>query len=271
MAMTSRRRKKAPPVRVTREAAIIMPFRDAMVPLDLPKAQAWIKSPGGTTQNCRLDPLCFADSVGTARIGMTRKKIIKYALILTGITAIVFSACAGLLAWSGMQDDLHHADVALVLGNTVDPDGSPSPRLRARLERTLELYRLGYFPTVIVSGGIGKEGYDEAAVMKKYLSARGIPESAIIADNQGTTTFASAQNTLRILREQKLGSVLVVSQYFHIPRARIALGKSGVSPVYSAHAYYFEARDIYSTAREVIGCIEYECRRYDAPREKNDN
>ena len=200
---------------------------------------------------------------------MTRRKIIKCTLAAAGAVLPVLLACAGFLAWCGLQDDLHHADAALVLGNTVEPDGSPSPRLQARLDRTLELYRAGYFPMVIVSGGIGKEGYDEAAVMKKYLSARGIPEGVIIADNQGTTTYASAQTALRILRGEKLASVMVISQYFHIPRARIALKKSGISPVYSAHAHYFEARDIYSTVREVFGCIEYQFRRYDAPANEN--
>ncbi len=203
------------------------------------------------------------NKVRTAPLNMTRRKIIKYAAFLTGISMIGILAAAGLLAWSGLHDNIQHADVALVLGNTVEPDGTPSPRLQARLDRTLELYRQDYFPEVIVSGGIGKEGYDEAVVMKNYLTAHGLPAARIIADNQGITTYASARNTLRILHEQKLSSVMVISQYFHIPRTKMALGKFGVSPVYSAHAHYFEARDIYSTLRELIGCIEYQFRRYD--------
>ena len=46
---------------------------------------------------------------------------------------------------------------------------------------------------------------------------------------------------------------MVVSQYFHVPRMRLALERAGVTPVYSAHAQYFELRDVYSIAREVVG------------------
>ncbi|HET7233802.1 MAG TPA: hypothetical protein VFJ16_27575 [Longimicrobium sp.] len=44
-----------------------------------------------------------------------------------------------------------------------------------------------------------------------------------------------------------------MSQYFHVPRCR----RAGVARVYSAHARYWEARGLYSTAREVIGYAAY--------------
>jgi len=177
-------------------------------------------------------------------------------LLLAGIAALFFVAIA-ILAASGLHDQLGKADIALVLGNTVNPDGTPSPRLRARLDRTLELYQAGWFPEVIVSGGLGKEGFDEAAVMRDYLVARGIPADRIIVDSRGTTTFASATNTLRIMRKRDFHSLLVISQYFHIPRCRLVLGHCGIAPLYSAHAWHFELRDLYSLPRELAGYIAY--------------
>ncbi|MEZ0257422.1 MAG: YdcF family protein [Chthoniobacter sp.] len=183
----------------------------------------------------------------------------------------LFGAFAGLLVLgtaililSGLRDDLGPADVALVLGNTVQPDGTPSPRLRARLDKTLKLYRAGYFPRIIASGGVGKEGYDEAVVMRDYLADHGVPRDHIIVDSGGTTTFASARNTRRIAREQHFASVFVVSQYFHIPRSRLALQRFGFSTVHSAHANYVEARDIYSAPRELFGYVRYLFRSDDA-------
>src|SRR6187402_1531851 len=84
------------------------------------------------------------------------------ALIASGIVAGLFFAGSALLVISGLRDDVAQADVALVLGNKVEVDGQPSPRLRARLDETLLLYRSGYFPAIITSGGLGREGYDEA-------------------------------------------------------------------------------------------------------------
>ncbi|HEX7956024.1 MAG TPA: YdcF family protein, partial [Pyrinomonadaceae bacterium] len=133
----------------------------------------------------------------------------------------------------------------------------PSARLRARLDQTVALYRRGLFPEVIVSGGVGVEGFDEAEVMKRYLVENGVPEGSVHVDGGGTTTHLTARNASRMMRENGWRSALVVSQYFHVPRMRLALKRSGVAPVFSAHARYFERRDVYSIAREVVGYAAY--------------
>ena len=166
------------------------------------------------------------------------------------------------LVGDGLTDRLGHADVALVLGSKVELDGKPSVRLRARLDRAAELYRAGYFPWIIVSGGLGKEGFDEAVVMRDYLVAQGLPADRLILDSHGDTTFASAQNTRTIATQRHFKSVLVVSQYFHLPRSRLALQRCGFGPVYSAHARLFEGRDGYSSLRETLGWIEYRFRSF---------
>jgi len=181
----------------------------------------------------------------------------RYLLLEIGTAAALFLLAIVAFALIGLHDQIHKADIALVLGSKVELDGKPSPRLRARLDKTFELYHAGYFPQIIVSGGIGKEGYDEAFVMRDYLVSRGISKDCVIVDSDGTTTFASARNTSRIMRRQKLESVLVISQYFHIPRSRLALRRFGIAPVYSAHASFFELRDIYSLPRELFGYASY--------------
>ena len=189
-----------------------------------------------------------------------RKKIlIASLLLLTGS----FLLGAVLIVADGLSDDIHTADVAIVLGNTVESDGRPSARLRARLDKAVELYRGGLFQHVIVSGGTGVEGFNEAEVMKRYLISQGVPEGRIIADGEGATTSLTARNAARVMKERGWQSALVISQYFHVPRTRLAVESYGVRPVYSAHAEYFELRDVYSIAREVIGYGAYLMRRYD--------
>ena len=195
---------------------------------------------------------------------MQRARIRKSVLLALSVVAAVLVLGTAILVVAGLSDSLGTADIALVLGSKVELDGTPSPRLRARLDRTLELYRAGYFPAVIASGGTGKEGFDEASVMRDYLVAHGIPSDRVIVDSLGTTTFMSAQNTLAIARQQKLSSVFVVSQYFHLPRARLALTRFGISTVYSAHAHFFEVRDVYSSLRELFGYVSYFFRHYDS-------
>ena len=76
---------------------------------------------------------------------------------------------------------------------------------------------------IIVSGGIGKEGFDEAKVMASYLIEKGVPTEKIIRDNEGNTTYDSALNCRSILNDSNAQSVIVVSQYFHLLRSKIAL------------------------------------------------
>lgn len=190
-----------------------------------------------------------------------RRKLLLASLLL--LLSGPFLSGAALIVADGLRDDIRPADVAIVLGNTVESDGRPSARLRARLDKAVELYRGGLFPHVIVSGGVGVEGFNEAEVMKGYLVSQGVPEGSIIADGEGLTTSLTARNAARVMKEQGWQSALVISQYFHIPRTRLAVESYGVRPVYSAHAEYFELRDVYSIAREVIGYGAYLMRRYD--------
>lgn len=168
-----------------------------------------------------------------------------------------------LIAVDGLRDEVHTADVAIVLGNTVERDGRPSARLQARLDKTLELYREGLFAHVIVSGGVGVEGFNEPEVMKQYLINHGVPKDCVIVDAEGATTYLTARNAAQVMKRNGWQSALVISQYFHISRTRLAVESYGVKPVYSAHAEYFELRDLYSLAREVIGYAAYLLRRYD--------
>jgi vancomycin permeability regulator SanA len=128
----------------------------------------------------------------------------------------------------GFIDEKQHADVGVILGNKVERDGNPSERLRYRLEKAVELYREGYFNYIIVSGGVGVEGYDEAKIMKQYLVQKGIPSEKIITDSMGFNTMATAKNTKKIMGEIEDRSVMVITQFYHISRTKLAFYKASL-------------------------------------------
>jgi vancomycin permeability regulator SanA len=192
-------------------------------------------------------------------LGKNGRLLLRVILVVAAFWAMAATA----LLWDGLHDNIARADMGLVLGNTVFPDGTPSPRLAARLDRAIELYEEDRFEKILASGALGKEGHDEAVVMRDYLMSRGVPSERILIDSHGYTTYDSARNTMNIMREHNFRSVLVVSQYFHLPRARLAMRRFGVAPVYTAHAHFFEWRDLYSIPREVLGFLKYACRSYD--------
>jgi vancomycin permeability regulator SanA len=157
----------------------------------------------------------------------------------------------------GLNDEIAAADAAVVLGNTVERNGQPSERLKARLEKAVELYEHKLVGKIIVSGGFGAEGFEEADVMRDYLVSRNIPEGDIILDKDGYNTYKTAVNTKQIMERRNMRSVIIVSQYFHITRSRLAFQKAGIENIYAAHANYFELRDAYSILREFTGFYSY--------------
>jgi len=181
-------------------------------------------------------------------------RILRRTILATVTTLLV---AAGAIAIDGLTDRLAVADAVVVLGNTIDPNGKPSPRLAARLDAAIRAYNMHLAPLIIVSGGIGREGFNEAKVMAEYLNAQGVPSSAILLDAKGVDTAATAANAIGILRARGLGSVLIATQYFHVTRTRIAFQRAGLHATGSVHAKYFELRDVYSLAREIIGLAAY--------------
>lgn len=179
--------------------------------------------------------------------------MLKYLLIFP---ATLLLASAAIVA-AGLDDHIAPADMIVVPGNTVAPDGTPSPRLQARLDAALTQFRNRQAPRIFVSGGTGKEGFDEAAAMAGYLQRLGVPAAAIIGDNQGWTTEATARNAATYLRAHGLSTAMVATQYFHVPRFRLALERAGVTVSGQVHAPYAELRDLYSTPREAVGYAVY--------------
>jgi vancomycin permeability regulator SanA len=157
----------------------------------------------------------------------------------------------------GLNDNYQKADVALILGNTVKENGELSDRLKARVDKGLELYQKGFVKKIIVSGGLGKEGFYEADEMGKYLLSKGVDKNDIVTDNKASTTYWTAFNYLKIQKDFNFSSVIIVSQYFHISRTRMMLNRLGVENVYSAHPEYFELRDVYSIPREFFAYYKH--------------
>lgn len=172
------------------------------------------------------------------------------------VLALGLAIATGMLLADGLTDETAPADVAVVLGNQVHPDGKPSARLAARLDRAVELVEQDRVQWVIVSGGTGREGVPEGDAMKRYMVGQGVPETSILVDNAGVDTWTTARNARTIMQAHDLKSAVVVSQYFHIARTRLAFRKHGLA-VGGAHARFFELRDLYSTARELPAWVKY--------------
>lgn len=175
---------------------------------------------------------------------------------LTVLAALVLLAAAALAA-TGLMAGAREADVAVVLGNTVQPGGAPSPRLAARLDRAYDCYAASQCRVLFLSGGVDPAGMDEAAAMRDYLLARGVPADRIVVDSAGVDTWATARHASAYMREQGYTRALAVTQYFHVPRTMLALKRQGVTEVSGGYPAFFEMRDLYSVFRELPAVALY--------------
>lgn len=173
---------------------------------------------------------------------------------------VLKTICFAIFAWfiihsvfiisDGLSDNGAQADVAVILGNKVNQDGTLSERLEKRLETGVELYKNHRGKRIIVSGGLGKEGFYEGSKMKEYLISKSIPDSVIIVDNKGDNTRLTVENTIGIQKKYHFKSIIIVSQYFHVTRTKKLFRNKGFEDVNSVSPRYFEWRDFYSILRE---------------------
>jgi vancomycin permeability regulator SanA len=129
----------------------------------------------------------------------------------------------------GTTDYRRPADVAVVFGARVYANGQPSPLLRDRIRTAVDLYRAGLVPLLVMSGGDGADGHNEAAVMRDTAVANGVPAAAIEVDPDGVTTEATVANTLALLDPTGAHPlrIMAVSQAYHLPRVKLAYQVAG--------------------------------------------
>jgi vancomycin permeability regulator SanA len=132
---------------------------------------------------------------------------------LTGAVSFVRSTAAGHIY---TPSDVPATPVALVLGAQVNPDGTPSAFLAARLDLAKRLYDAGLVEMIIVSGDHLAPESNEPAAMRNYLIRAGLPKERVIADTGGFDTYESCLRAKRIFN---LSRLIVVTQSYHLVRA----------------------------------------------------
>ena len=131
------------------------------------------------------------------------------------------------MVFFGTTDYRRSADVAVVLGAKVNANGSLSTALEDRVRTGVDLYQQGLVGHLIMSGGVGDSGIDEGEAMRRRAIELGVPEDAILVDHLGLNTDATVAQTTPMFSDLGIHRVLVVSQFWHLPRIKLAYLKSG--------------------------------------------
>lgn len=201
----------------------------------------------------------------------TAGKRLKAAAILLGCLAVagivsaavidarVRSAGGSMMISAGDAAEAGGFDCIVVLGCGVYDDGTPSPMLRDRLERAVDLYEAGAAPKLLMSGDHGRKDYDEVNAMKKIALDRGVPAEDIFTDHAGFSTYDTVYRAKEVFLAEK---VLIVTQEYHLYRAlyiakRLGLDARGVGS--DQHTYYGQRfrdlREVAARCKDFFGCV----------------
>lgn len=154
-----------------------------------------------------------------------------FLFVVVGII-VVFSVDFWVMSTTKDQirsvSDVVNADCILVLGAGVWDDNQPSPMLRDRLERSVELFDAGVAPYLVMSGDHGQKNYDEVNVMKDYAKNAAIDSNLIYMDHAGFSTYESLYRLKYIFEAEK---VIIVTQKYHLYRALYIANALGLDAV----------------------------------------
>jgi uncharacterized SAM-binding protein YcdF (DUF218 family) len=149
------------------------------------------------------------------RWGVTLVGFCVAALVIAGLVLVVA------IYRQARTDQARPAQAIVVLG-TAQYNGWPGPVFRARLDRAIELWRAGYAPLLVVTGGkMPGDGYTEAEAAWAYLTDAGVPAEAIVTENAASDTWQSMLGIATLLQPRGIDEVIVVSDGFHLFRARM--------------------------------------------------
>src|SRR5699024_3404237 len=103
-------------------------------------------------------------------------------------------------------DSPKKADVIIMLGGD-----------SGRLEKSAELYHNGYADYVMIS----PEVESIRSQSTEYAIELGIPQSAIIEEDNATRTYTNATETMKLMEEYSFDSALVVTSDYHLKRSKM--------------------------------------------------
>lgn len=184
----------------------------------------------------------------------------------TGLKAFAVIVMAGLayvavtfVRVRTMADDVSSASVdAIVVMGAAQYDGAPSEMLERRLQAALALWNGERAKWIAVTGG-KREGdrFTEAAASAAWLAKRGVPESAILSEDAGRSTWESLSGLKNVLVRNKVESTLVVTTDWHVARAVYSMRDLGfgAEPASAGPAQGSASRWLRETVAVAVGWI----------------
>ncbi len=150
-------------------------------------------------------------------------------------------ALARTLEWKNLPPEgTPQAEVMVVLGGGTESDASPRPmtEINSAGDRVLyaaKLYKDGAAPNILLSGGnLGFSTNQDTAPareMEELLELTGVSQEALWLQTESQNTYEDALYSSRILRENGIEEIILVTSAMHMPRAKALFEEQGISVI----------------------------------------
>jgi len=176
---------------------------------------------------------------------------------------VLYTAAALFIYENGQTDEAASpdakADVIIVLGAGVSPNGQSNEGQTRRTRHAAYLYHNGHAPLILCTGGYDtpKHVKTEAEVCAEILLGNGVPASAILMEEISQSTEENAIEARKVMDAHQLNTTILVTDNFHILRSRMLFNIYKVpvivSPAQASTGPLSFGTALYSSWREVAG------------------
>ena len=159
-------------------------------------------------------------------------KLCRNLMILGILTFIlILTTGNGIIYYQNQQfSPDKNADTIIILGAHIEGNPlRPSLMLQYRLDAAFHYWQTNPNSIIITTGGktVGLP-QSEAEVMAQYLIKRGVPERAILREENSTRTAHQFTGAMTL---RDIHNVVIVTNDFHLPRSIMLAQRSGLNTV----------------------------------------
>jgi uncharacterized SAM-binding protein YcdF (DUF218 family) len=163
--------------------------------------------------------------------------IIAFAILFIGGNRYISYSLARPLEWQYPSlGPVQSVDLIVVLGGATEPKIAPRPIIEVggaadRMIYALKLYQDHPEAKILLSGGdidfLDQSSSTPASDMAELLKMMGVPDSAMILQNQSQNTYEDALYSCEMIKSAGYKNVVLVTSAMHMPRSVKLFEKQG--------------------------------------------
>ncbi|MGQ9598691.1 MAG: YdcF family protein [Anaerolineae bacterium] len=159
----------------------------------------------------------------------TARALFTFVTLALAAATVTFLYIGWRVNRTGARDQAQPADVIVILGARVEPDGQPGPDLKVRTLHAVALFQQGFAPSLICTGGFHNDRLSAAAVACDLAVVQGVPAERVWLADGSMTTREDAIRTSQLMASHGWHTAILVSHPLHLERVRLLFENQGIT------------------------------------------